>query len=358
MIELFLIFNEVCMSSIIRFGTFNVGQGYSDYSMMLSNSENEYIRLEKEIKSAVAETESGFTEEQRKTPNIREEIAELAQAKITKKIEIAVAKKLSDQCDVIALQEVVYLHRPFIKTLEEKEFKIYRYEKGNPRFSNAIALRESLFEPQVTNVSIPSKSGKDGPIYGREIAAVIAKIKNLNLEMAFSSIHSWGFQLFHPAQTNRQYSKKDLDQIKYGEDYTKEAVNNLKGRSIKVIAGDMNNNPQNQPGQFDFIKSQGFEVLEPNDITNINGYDPNCTERKIDFIFVPKQSVVQRLCSAVAAFFVSRASVTYSPAKVLDGFAYTLEGNCSDHKPVVTTITISNMPSTISRIYKYVLSFY
>ncbi len=345
------------MSYNIRFGTFNVGQGFSDYSTMLSNDDEQYKRFERRVKNAVAETEKDHTEEQLKDPERRKVIKEFAHFKIMHKIETSVAEKLSNQCDVIALQEVVRVSRTFIKTLEEKGFKIYHYEKGS-KFSNAVALRESLFEPQVTNVSIPSKSGKDGPILGQEIAAVIAKIKNLNLEMTFSSIHSWGFQLYHPDQTDRQYGKRDLDQIKYGETYIKEAFNNLKRRSIKVIAGDMNNNPQNQPGQFDFIKSQGFEVLEPNDITNINGYDPNYQKRKIDFIFVAKPSAVQRVCSAVASLFVSRASVKYSPATVLEGFDFTLDSNCSDHKPVVTTITIDSLPSTISRIYKYALSFY
>jgi hypothetical protein len=345
---------------MIRFATFNVGQGQQDFTMMLPDEGKKQYR--EEINTSLA---ANFSEEQLNHPT-NEQVKEMngVQAKaveeIMTKIERSVAVRLSDQCDVIALQEVGNHERPFIKTLEERGFVIYscHQEKNTP--STAIALRAEMFVNNPENRSILSYSKgntKEMGIYGQEIASVKALHKESNVELTFSSLHSWGFQLYNPnlARENEKQITSNDPNVKKGINYTKEAFNNLPKRTYSVLAGDMNNNLENQPEQFNFINKQGFEILEPDQITNINRGDLEYQERKIDFIFVPKKpSLFKRIFSFAASFVFSKTVLAHTPAKVLEGFDYTYQGNCSDHKPFATTLTITKVPSKIARFTSYI----
>lgn len=342
------------MSFDVRFATFNMGQGSQDFWAMLPQDEK--VKYQAEVDGQLKQS---FTSEELENPGDRLEdmraVQRQAEQTIIDRIEISVAERLADQCDVIALQEMMNDDRAFIRTLKEKGFLIYSrtIERNNP--SAAVALRANMFV-NGDNCSISSKSGKAG-VYGQEIAAVTATHKDSNVKLTFSSLHSWGFQLYNPDQAYDQEIqdvKNNDPNVRKGVAYTKEAFNNLPNRSLSMLAGDMNNNPQNQPEQFKFIERQGFEVLEPDQITNVNRGDLDYIERKIDFIFVPKKSLFQRVCSFVSSFFASTVSLTHSSAKVLEGFDYTFEGNCSDHKPLATTITVTVIPSKISRFSSYI----
>ncbi len=340
------------MSVDIKFVTFNIGQGWGDYTSMLKNNEQELkkinVKLNEEIE--LINKEKGLDAHTGSS-----EILAQAEEKLIARIEIAVAERLAGQADVIALQEVADLKRPLIKKLEELGFEIHTYKGTIPRFSTAIAIRKEQFEENSENRSIVSQSDKnDRSIYGQEITAIVAKVKNSAIRIAFSSLHSWGFQLYGPHQ-KRDYQKRDIEQIKAGIRYSEEAFDNLKDKVFTVIAGDMNNNPQNQPVQFQHIEKRGFEILEPNEDTNINGYDPEYKDRKIDFIFIPKKTVMQCLNAKVQKFFVGQTILTATPAKVLEGFDFTVEGNCSDHKPVRTTLNVTHQASVISQLYQKAL---
>ncbi len=321
------------MSVDIRFVTFNMGQGWKDYESMLSNDKPEVKKM-KAVLNVEIETlnqKKGLDKRDR-FPSTIEEV----QKNLIARIEKIIAEKLARQADVIVLQEIVTLKRPFIKALKEQGFKLYTYDDSLPRFSTGIAIRKEQFKENIENRSIRSNSHrKDRIIYGQEITAIVVEPKHSNNKIAFSSLHSWGFQLYRDDKKIRSYSEIDRVYIKAGIEYLKEACDNLKDQTYVVIGGDINNNPQNQPKQFELMQERGFEILEPDGPTNINRIDSDYRDRTIDFIFVRQSKE-----SSVSAN-ATKVSLTKTAAKVLPGFDFTVEGNCADHKPVGTVLTFA-----------------
>lgn len=341
------------MTYKINVATFNLGCGYNDYSNMLSNSPAQNKLLE-ETEKDIENDATLYSRQIRDYGLPNDSYIKGRKDGLMYNIEKTVAERLAKKCDVICLQEVGNMSRTFIKTLERKGFKIYCVNPADEYFSTAVALRTDAFEKPV-NFSIRSQSNiynKKKP-YGQEIAGVTAKIKNSNLSMAFSSLHSPGFQLFSKTQ-QKKYSNDDLQNIEWCVKYTREAIDNIKKikSDFDVIAGDFNNNPHNDEQQFKMLQEAGYERLESDAPTNINSRDAGYRDRKIDFIFTPAKqiySLLARIWLVLTSFFISRTEFTVSKAKVLQDFDFTIEGNCSDHKPVVTTIKISTQ-SKIAQI--------
>lgn len=367
-----------------------MGQGYSDYSLMLSGNKESYDTFQKEfisfldgnniIKSYSSYNENKYneykkhletlnndsleTKTRRETTVKIEEIVKDARNCFMQDIEKSIAHKLSTS-DVIALQEVIHTDRSLIKELEKKGFDIYYHKDSTEknkdsnekeeRFSTAVAIKKDKFI-SVKNTSIPSKSCNkpDHKIYGKNIASVEATIKGTDIKMTFSSLHSWGFQLYDPNKKDTKEkkdfflsaNKMDQDQMNYGVKYVNEAINLVKDHKFSILGGDMNNNPQNFSEQFQEIEAKGFDVLEPNENTNINNTE-TYNYRKLDFIFIPKESLLSQIGTFISSIFYTTSTLRYTPAEVLKDFDFEYGKNCSDHKPVMTEITITTASSKL-----------
>jgi exonuclease III len=342
------------MSYVLNVGTFNIGGGYGDYINMLIPRDGELRQIQKEYQAFAQQ------EVNERTDLSRDDVRRIewnAKLKVMEDIEKRVAEHLAQELDVIHLQEVKTLKRRFVTALEAQGFKIYHLERGKKKatFSTAVALKSSLFEDCVQNISVASQSdkGSDRHIYGQEVAAVIAKIKNSCVKLAFASLHSWGFTLYSPDSTEHKiYSQNDRDQMKWGVEYTREAIQNFNHHSFDhgLMGGDMNNNPQNSREQFDLLAESGYNIWEPNEPTNINPSDVY-KDRKIDFIFSRNLSFLQRIWRTVSSIFFSQIEAQISNARVLPGFDFTRTGNCSDHKPFAVTLTLRTVPSKISCLW-------
>lgn len=369
------------MTYNIRIGTFNIGAGWADYENMVAGNEDEKKKLKEKIDSFNPKWDTYQT--------IKDQLQD--------KIEEVVAQKLANNFDIISLQEIKKLDRKFVKTLEEKGFSIYCQDnvletnnpelaqllknqfshsgpswlsfgnkKVEPQIDTAIAVRTSLFE-KVQNLSIKSESYPDEEIpYGQEIAAVVAKIKDTNIDLAIASMHSWGFPLY-PKEVDKSdkslYNKYDYENMSYATTYMAEAIKTVKEQNatISLIAGDLNNNPDNYDKPFKLIEKNGFDILEPDQETNVNRFDEDYKFRKIDFIFTPNKnfhSLLWRIWNSIVSFFFSTTIVSFEKAKVLDDFDFTMEKNCSDHKPVGTVIHIETKESTLKRMMKCFLSIF
>lgn len=303
---------------------------------------------------------------------------------LIKEIEESTVKRLAKECDVIALQNIGKMDRPFVTSLQEEGFAIYSIpiQSITNIFSTAIAIRTNAFESTPQNISkkstsdsaptksavpiilLPNDNGVEcyNPLHGQEIAAVVATIKNTTLNIAFSSLHSWAFHLYPPDVNvkHRRYMLSDRINMASAVNYIKEVKGNLRIPRVigTFMAGDMNNNPENQSAPFDRVRKK-YDILAPDQATYFQSSDPyRYHDRKIDFVFVPKStsSFLRRIWTAISTFFVCRKPVIITtPAKVLPGFDFTVEGNCSNHKPVMTTITIIT-ESTISTFFNWLFS--
>jgi endonuclease/exonuclease/phosphatase family metal-dependent hydrolase len=123
-----------------------------------------------------------------------------------------------------------------------------------------------------------------------------------------------------------------------------------------VIGGDMNNNPDNFKDGFTIFENAGYKILDPKVPTNANHIDQKCGYplRTIDFIF----SSTKPLLASIWSLFFGAFTVTASEAKVLEGFDFTIDSNCSDHLPVVSTITITKEESMITRLLRALSSIF
>lgn len=181
------------MTHQIRYGTYNIGVGWGDYSSMAYADKDQRAKIDAALSHCQNEEENLETRNQLQT-----------------KIEKTVADRLTQQFDVICLQEVKKIDRTLIKELKDQGFAIYYVDQDKARAENeqdcdnAIALRSSLFEDDVQNISQNSESHptRRGDI-GQDIAAVVAKVKGSSVKLAFSSLHEWGFKLYHPAEEKK-----------------------------------------------------------------------------------------------------------------------------------------------------------
>lgn len=362
------------MSQTFHIGTFNIGRGFGDYEAMLRNFPDQYKQLTDE-KAALKQKEittRGYTPGSLNNKPTAAAVEKVAENAIMQRIEPVIAKRLADRCDVICLQEVTDANRPFIETLQKAGFEFF-YPPGSNNFSTAIAVRRGTFD-RVTNISILSDSSNIGTldtqksIVGQEIAAVVVKIKGADTQIAISSLHCWGLQLTPPGGPAKIYSKYEREvSLPRIDRYINEAIFHLKTNypaAFALMAGDMNNNPHNYQKAFDIIEEAGFQTLEPDEATDINGIEkdddlenprPFYLYRKLDFFFplLPKISRISSIWSAFLSLFVCKTPIfTVSAAKVIKDINYSYAGNCSDHRPVVIDLTIKTQ-STIAWLWSY-----
>lgn len=324
------------MVSTLRIASYNIGQGLADYSSMLKANIEELKKVNAEI--APEELDAHF-----------------------EKVERIAAEKISAQADVICLQEVARADRVFIKTLQQQGFEIFylNSEQANqeptievesneaPKVKTVMALRARLFS-KIENTSIASKSHPLARgIYGQDIASVVATFASTQTRMSFSSLHSWGFQLYNPERNDdKNYNRRDIESQSYACTYMTEALTNSKrhNAAVTILGGDMNNNPDNFVKPFNEIKRQGYQINEPDQATNVNYTEPHYTERKIDYIFSKGTNTKETFWNKIANVFkkiFGLPRVSISNAKIAENFAFTVEGNCSDHLPIVATVTIT-----------------
>lgn len=344
----------------IRVGTFNVGSGWSDYRFMVNADEREGKLLneamEKEYSPELTELmkKTGRTKEDNR--KIEEEINKI-QRRILDNVERSAALRLADNCDVICLQEVQHLGRAFIETLiKEKGFQIYHSvaeaDSKEGRFSTAIALRPQLFSA-VKNISIRTPDQGPSSGCGQEVAAVQVTLKNTDTTVAFGSLHGWGFKLYHPSsKENRQYSRGDRQDMQRADGYVQRAMQHMQQQIAhhNVLAGDMNNNPANYRSTFDMVQSSGYAVLEPDTETNVNSGDLGYKFRKLDFIFQKMESLLAKILRVLKSIFCKTTKMEWGPAVVFKDFAFTGQQNCSDHKPVISLLTVREETSALSRL--------
>ncbi len=342
------------MSTEIRFASFNCGSGWADYKGMVSASEAESKALQQELGPM----------------NSPEEFS-AATKKRMEQIETIVADKLADSQDVICLQELKDPNRPFVKKLEEKGFHIFRLEQNDPQadksnLENVVAIRRKLFDEGVIksadNISIPSESHpiRGRPSYGQQIAATIVRLKS-GVTLSFTSLYNWGFPLYPQdlPEEMKQRFEDDTAAMEYGLTYTEEAVENVKKHHVDfaVISGDINNNPENDERPFKYLEASRFKVHEPDQPTNINAADLNrYNERKIDFIFTsvqPSQPWYKKIGSAFRSIFFSSVSIEITEPKVLEGYDFTRNTNCSDHKPLGMTIKVIETTPKSQRLWNW-----
>ena len=328
------------MIESIRFGTFNVGSGSADN-----------VALMKEIKKP----DSDLANKLKKASNITdyENIENEAQAAQ----EIIVADKVASLFDVICLQEVRDLNRPFMQELTEQGFTFTQATADT-----VIATRI----PTIIDIGIKSKTNEDDSRpYGDDIAAINLTINRVNVAVA--SMHSHGFQLYTKPKKDKEpedvsYVRNDHEMMRRSAIYTEETVRVLKesNADVLLVGGDLNNNPRNYGKPFQILNEIGLKTLKPNQKTNINEFDNNYRLRTIDFLFAGARkgsqtkvliapSRLTHLFHNFTSLFVDRVFVTVTPATVPEGFEYELGKNCSDHKPVITTITVERRYSLYHR---------
>lgn len=344
------------MSVSIRFGTFNCGIGYHDYKLMVAADEHEKSKLLRRI-----EAENPINDDQ---------LFEI-QKSIQENIEQVVAEKLASQLDVICLQELKEEKRAFYQSLIARGFSIYRLEQVegvSVVLENAVAIRNGIFE-KVENRSIASYSiESDGTDekeflttsrfygYGAQLASVIATIAG-NMTISFTSMHSWGLKLYAENEIGPKAAHTyESCMRKLSLAYHKEATENAarQGASLMtVIAGDLNNAPDQYVEPFEHMQAAGYTIHVPDVATNVNHIEEP-KYRKIDYIFTSAQSsFFRRILEKIASiFYVSAPIVTYSTPKVLEGFDFTVETNCSGHKPFGMTINVTTYKSFIARLWE------
>lgn len=324
------------MTNTLRIASYNIGQGLLDYASMLKANPAELAKVNEEIQPEDLNTHFEIVEEHS-------------------------AKKISEQADVICLQEVARADRIFIKTLQQQGFEIFYFNSNqgeqiqatevesnqSPKVKTAIALRTRLFT-KIENTSIASESNpRSWGIYGQDIASVVATFASTQTKMSFSSLHSWGFKLYNPDRNdNKNYDIRDIENQRYASTYMTEALTNAKRQNaaVTILGGDMNNNPANFGRPFNELKRQNYHINEPDQATNVNYMEPDYTERKIDYIFSKGANFKKNFWSKIANIFkkiLGLARISISPVSIAKYFAFTFDGNCSDHLPIVATVSIT-----------------
>ncbi len=325
------------MSQAIQFGTYNIGNGFGDLSSMAKHDPAQLKAL-----NGIPDIATSTT----------------VQDAHMQKIEQKVAGQLAG-LDVIALQEVVNINRPFIQKLKESGFTIVtaptRHQNGI--IDCAIAYKADCFE-QVKDLSKLSDShADDRSLYGQTMGALILRV-NSGAQLAFASLHSWGFQLYPKDHPLKEYSENDQNQSGYALTYARETIDLLNSVAVdgRIIGGDMNNNPDNFVDGFSVFENFGYETKDPGEATNVNYIDKetyNYGSRTIDYIFCAFQkSFLSKIWNVFYSILYPTFEVTASEAKVMDGFDFTIETNCSDHKPVAVTITINTHEALVTRFWK------
>ncbi len=325
------------MTINIEFGSYNVGQGWNDYKYMLSANRTELNKINDKLQGL----------------NTPQEIEKIIK-NLSDQIERKCAEKISKRIDVLCLQELIDLKRPFAQELIKNGFKIYRCG-NNPGdvMSTAVAVKTDKFST-ICNKSFKSMSGNGQVgVYGQEIASIEATLKNSKTKLNFSSLHSWGFQLYHPDKTQKNIP--DLENKQRALAYAQEAVKTVKTHTgCSFIGGDMNNNTDNYKEQFSVFEKAGYDVLETTQTTNINHGDlayGDEKERKVDYLFAKGPSKIGKIWNKFISLFKTTITMQTLGAWPLKDFEFEMDKNCSDHKPICTTIIIKSRKSTVARIW-------
>ncbi|MDP1609135.1 MAG: hypothetical protein Q8L98_07470 [Chlamydiales bacterium] len=334
----------------INFCTYNLGQGIHDFSFMLHDQRTE---LAKRIENLWPPELREIKQKQRLNSEERK-LLETAEknslVELEEDAEKSAAYRLLDR-DIICLQEVMTLNRPFIQILQEHGYAILSItpDQATDRFSTAVAVKTDRFS-EIKNISIITEENSPY-VYGKEVAAVIVQPHGSSVKLAFSSLHSIGFRLFPPNQRqDLHHLHEEKDKKAQADVYVSKAIQHIPYVDHSILTGDINNNPENYQPTFDFFRTRNYEILRSDKATNINPADSEYQEREIDFIFSKTMTYLQSFWKALQSVFISTASFRASKPTLAPGFAFTIEGNCSDHMPLNSTLQITTTPSLLSRI--------
>lgn len=293
-----------------------------------------------------------------------------AERELYNELQEKVAERLAKSYDVISLQELKTLDRPFSQILL-KTHKIHHILcKEGKQFDTAIAVRKDLFK-KVKNHSTMSSSHPDEICpYGQDISAVSCSWEindDMDIKLMFTSMHNWGFQLYPKDYSKKDYSKNDLKQMEYGRTYVNNALAiQSKNSDCTVMGGDMNNNTDNDYAPFETMENNGFKVHETFEATNLyHGDDEtlNYGKREIDYVFTKEKNEIElsgfkKILNILFGVKNPTPVVTISSAKVLKGYDFTHKTNCSDHKPVGITINVSyHLDSVVYRLWQKLFNF-
>lgn len=334
----------------LRVGTYNIESGWADYISMVYAKPVGPGELKGRLQDAYPKEVWDLLHQQERSKQEKERIQATEQAvkqSLMEAVEERVALRIADVLDVICLQEVGTMTRPVVKTLRQLGFAIYPgkhlVEEAQEIFSTAIALRTDRFT-SAHNISLLTKN-REKALYGQEIAAIVGQLSDSSITVAIASLHSWSFTLYHPLSTEeRVYSLEDRERQAASERYVKIAMDLLQkqGADLSLMAGDMNNNPENYPVVFEQIKAGGYAVFPSYESTCLNRFEVSYPLRVVDFIF-PKGKKTSResLCTR-ASSSKNHLKITWTQPHVLEGFQWTPDDNCSNHKPVGMVITFSH----------------
>ncbi len=346
------------MTANIRIGSFNIGQGWDDYSKAVSPSSlNE--AFQKELQRL------GY-DDKKKSADVAtlDKICTEAKKNIHASAEGEAILKLTEELDIICLQEVLHGQRPFIDILNRQGFD-YIVGPANPStrlYSTAIAVRRGTFS-HFQNISLAFRENDDRKIYGKQIAALQGTLKGREKTLTIASIHNWGLFLFDPGEKNRAYTQKDREDQKKHSQCLNQSVDHLDSypSDITILMGDLNNNPENFPSPFQTMDEKGFMLKRVHRATHLN-LSENYKEREIDFGFIKMRE--RGILETIAIFFVSlfcstlHEKVETTELEIVPGFEFDMQKTCSDHLPVRFTIKIVNeeIPSKLTLLWRKIFA--
>ena len=343
----------------LRLGTYNIGVPFDDYQSMLRTIDLEAAtELQQKVDSLQTEEfkqlaksfESLSSTEQRP---IRAKLGEMQRSyelRVADEVESHYAEKLSSELDVICLQEVKNTQRAFITTLVKNGFDIIKGDKSE-NFDTAIAVRRGTYT-DLTDFSKLTVLQKTNRPCGEDLAGVTLTLPG-GTTIAIGSLHTPGFELYQPGTP--PIARDQIEEKQVADAYVRTALNTLNSQKadIKLMAGDMNNNPDNHTPQFKLIQRMDFQYKQPTKATNWNGFS-DYSERVLDFIFLGQPSFFKNVCTRVKSIFFSTLICKTTKPEVMKGYSFKPIQTCSDHLPVATIFIIYNQPSLITRVWQSV----
>ena len=347
------------MSLDVRIGTCNIGVPFTDYQSMLRTKNPEAAqalnqRLDAKTQSeefqTLARSLGGLEAAQARA--VRAQLVNLQtkyENELGDEIDQPIAAKLANELDVICLQEVKNVNRAFIRTLQTAGFEIVT--PVGETIDTAIAVRRSIYSAH-TPFSTLTVSERRGDPFGEDVAGTTITLRN-GVTIAVASLHTPGFALYRPGSAPRQVRDQSGEK-NVADNYVAKVFDHLANQQadIKIVAGDMNNNPQNHTTPFSRIQQRGFTVMQPKQATDWNGADQDYSARVLDFIFLRQKPFFE----SWKLFFKSLVSpvlrVSATAADVMKGYAFESGKTCSDHLPVATVLHIETR-SLLQRIGQF-----
>lgn len=309
------------MSACLTINSFNMGASIGNYLQLCQHKDNNFHILDPEQKAFQAKYEA-----------VQNKAAEL----------------LCGTSDVYCLQEVGDMSRPIINKLQNSQYTIIHLH-GAEKFGTAIALRQAEFY-DITNQSFEVELAPNE----KYDVAVASATHSTGKRMTFISMHVPGFP----------FEDVSEPESRPGDLYTRAVATKLsqiaKGR-LQVIGADMNANPAiyHQAGvkfenRFSHLAHQGFQTCGIGYHTNVNPRStPLYQQREIDFIFVNRPSLLQRIRSIFCSFTDISVGITNKYSNW-----WNPEVNCSDHIPVNATLRFNTRPSQIAQLWNKLISLF